>query len=67
MTSVSQLEGDERVAEIARMMGGAAAGEKAIESARELLERSGAKAKGERRKRPQMAQKTPGPQKAQKH
>jgi DNA repair protein RecN (Recombination protein N) len=41
MTSVSQLKGDERVAEIARMMGGAAAGEKAIESARELLEKSG--------------------------
>jgi DNA repair protein RecN (Recombination protein N) len=67
MTSVSQLEGDERVAEIARMMGGSAAGEKAIESARELLDKSGAKAKGERRKRPQMAQKPPGPQKAQKH
>ncbi len=38
MTSVSQLKGDERVAEIARMMGGAAAGEKAMESARELLD-----------------------------
>ena len=43
MTSVTQLKGDERVAEIARMMGGAAAGEKAMESARELLDGSGAK------------------------
>ena len=41
MTGVSQLKGDERVAEIARMMGGAAAGEKAMESARELLDQSG--------------------------
>jgi hypothetical protein len=47
------------------MMGGAAAGGKAMESARELLEQSGAKGESERRKRPQMAQKTPGPQKAQ--
>ena len=37
VTSVTRLEGDERVAEIARMMGGAAAGEKAMASARELL------------------------------
>ena len=51
VTSVTRLEGDERVAEIARMMGGAGAGEKAMASARELLEASGAKAKGERRKR----------------
>jgi DNA repair protein RecN (Recombination protein N) len=53
VTSVTRLDGDERVAEIARMMGGAAAGEKAMASARELLEASGAKAKGEseRRKR----------------
>ena len=62
MTSVARLDHDERVAEIARMMGGAAAGEKAQESARELLEtsvaRNKAKAKGERRKSPQMAQKT---------
>ncbi len=43
MTSVSQLKGDERAAEIARMMGGAAAGEKAMESARELLDGSGTK------------------------
>ena len=50
MTSVKRLEGSERIAEIARMMGGAAAGEKALESARELLEMSKAKAKGERRK-----------------
>ena len=47
VTSVSRLDGDERVAEIARMMGGAAAGEKAMESARELLDAVG----GERRKR----------------
>jgi DNA repair protein RecN (Recombination protein N) len=38
VTSVTQLDGDERVAEIARMMGGAAAGEKAMASARELLD-----------------------------
>jgi len=50
VTSVSRLDGDDRVAEIARMMGGAAAGEKALESARELLDTMGAKAKGERRK-----------------
>ena len=50
VTSVSRLEADERVAELARMMGGAAAGEKALESARELLDTSEAKAKGERRK-----------------
>jgi DNA repair protein RecN (Recombination protein N) len=50
MTSVSRLNGEERVAEIARMMGGAAAGEKALAGARELLDTSGAKAKGERRK-----------------
>ncbi len=67
MTSVSQLKGDERVAEIARMMmGGAAAGEKAMASARELLEKSGpqmaetaqtgAKGESERRKSPQKAQ-----------
>jgi DNA repair protein RecN (Recombination protein N) len=50
MTSVSRLQGDERVTEVARMMGGATAGEKAFESARELLAHTGAKAKGERRK-----------------
>ena len=61
MTSVTQLRGDERVAEIARMMGGAAAGEKALESARELLDRSGAKGESERRKSPQKARKSPGP------
>ena len=66
MTSVTQLRGDERVAEIARMMGGAAAGEKAMESARELLDRSGAKGESERRKSPQKAQKPPRPQPAQK-
>jgi DNA repair protein RecN (Recombination protein N) len=51
VTSVTQLEGEDRVAEIARMMGGAAAGEKALAGARELLDAAGAKAKGERRKR----------------
>jgi DNA repair protein RecN (Recombination protein N) len=51
VTSVTRLEGEERAAEIARMMGGAAAGEKAMASARELLETSGAKAKGERERR----------------
>jgi DNA repair protein RecN (Recombination protein N) len=66
LTSVSRLDGEERVAEIARMMGGAAAGEKALESARELLDTSRAKGESERRKRTKMAQKTPGPQKAQK-
>lgn len=50
VTSVDRLDGGARVAEIARMMGGAAAGEKALESARELLDATGAKAKGERRK-----------------
>jgi DNA repair protein RecN (Recombination protein N) len=43
VTSVTQLNGDERVAEIARMMGGAAAGEKAMASARELLDTTRAK------------------------
>jgi len=57
MTSVSQLNGDDRVAEIARMMGGSAAGEKAMESARELLEVSRAKGESERRKGPRKAQK----------
>ena len=54
VTSVSRLDGEERVAEIARMMGGSAAGEKALESARELLDterRRKAKAKGESRHR----------------
>jgi DNA repair protein RecN (Recombination protein N) len=50
VTSVNRLEGDERVAEIARMMGGAAAGAKALESARELLNTSKAKGESERRK-----------------
>lgn len=53
VTSVTRLTGDGRVAEVARMMGGAAAGVKAMESARELLATSqakgeaAAKAKGE--------------------
>lgn len=50
ITSVARLDQEQRAAELARMMGGAAAGEKALESARELLDKSGAKAKGERRK-----------------
>ena len=60
MTSVSRLEPDARVAEIARMMGGAAAGEKALASARELLDSSEAKGESERRKWPQKAQKPQG-------
>ena len=56
MTSVSRLDGDTRVAEIARMMGGTAAGDKTMASARELLDQS----------RPQKAQiDQPGPQQAQ--
>jgi DNA repair protein RecN (Recombination protein N) len=50
VTSVSRLEGEERTGEIARMMGGAAAGEKALESARELLDTTKAKGESERRK-----------------
>jgi DNA repair protein RecN (Recombination protein N) len=42
VTSVTQLNGEARVAEMARMMGGAAAGEKAIDGARELLDASAA-------------------------
>jgi len=56
VTSVTRLDAEARVAELARMMGGAAAGEKALESARELLDKTGAKAKGERRNRPPKAQ-----------
>lgn len=55
LTSVTRLDAEARVAELARMMGGAAAGEKALESARELLDKTGAKAKGERRNRPPKA------------
>jgi len=53
VTSVTRLGDEDRVAEVARMMGGASAGVKALESARELLATSqakgeaGAKAKGE--------------------
>jgi len=50
VTSVNRLTGGDRVAEIARMMGGAAAGQKALESARELLDNTGAKGESERRK-----------------
>jgi DNA repair protein RecN (Recombination protein N) len=46
VTSVTELEGEERVAEIARMMGGAAAGEKAMAGARELLDAARTNAKG---------------------
>lgn len=52
VTEVCRLEGEARVAEIARMMGGAAAGEKALESAQELLDKTGAKGESERRKSP---------------
>ncbi len=68
VTRVSRLDGEERVKEMARMMGGAAAGARALESARELLDKSGAKAKGESESGPQTAQKAqnlPRPQKAQ--
>jgi DNA repair protein RecN (Recombination protein N) len=65
VTSVGRLDGDDRVTEIARMMGGAAAGEKALASARELLDATKAKGESERRKSPKQAQKTPGAQKAQ--
>ena len=53
VTSVTRLEDEDRVTEVARMMGGAAAGEKALDSARELLGtlrakgEAAAKAKGE--------------------
>jgi len=50
VTDVQRLDGDERVAEIARMMGGSAAGEKALASARELLDTTKAKGESERRK-----------------
>jgi DNA repair protein RecN (Recombination protein N) len=50
VTSVHRLSHDDRIAELARMMGGAAAGEKARESARELLATTGAKGESERRK-----------------
>jgi len=45
VTSVTRLTAEDRVPELARMMGGSAAGAKALESARELLE--AAQAKGE--------------------
>jgi len=57
VTSVTRLTDEDRVPEIARMMGGSAAGVKALESARELLEtaqakgEAEAKAKGERPRR----------------
>lgn len=58
VTSVARLDGEDRVAEIARMMGGSAAGEKALESARELLDTTKAKGESERRKSPQKSQKS---------
>jgi DNA repair protein RecN (Recombination protein N) len=58
VTSVNRLDDDGRVTEIARMMGGSAAGAKALESARELLDHAGAKAKGERRKSADRAKKS---------
>jgi DNA repair protein RecN (Recombination protein N) len=64
VTSVTRLDGEGRVGEIARMMGGSAAGEKALESARELLDHAGAKGESERRKSPQKAHKSPGTPKA---
>jgi DNA repair protein RecN (Recombination protein N) len=57
VTTVSRLAGEDRIMELSRMMGGAAAGEKAQDSARELLQNSEAKAKGERRKPSQMGEK----------
>ena len=53
VTGVTRLDGEARAAEIARMMGGSAAGVKALDSARELLDAAQArgatraKAKGE--------------------
>ncbi|MEO5741105.1 MAG: hypothetical protein ABIS29_10970, partial [Vicinamibacterales bacterium] len=66
VTTVNRLNGDNRVEEIARMMGGAAAGLKSLESARELLDHTGAKGESERRKSPNTAQKRLGPPKAEK-
>jgi DNA repair protein RecN (Recombination protein N) len=65
VTSVNRLDADARIAEIARMMGGAAAGQKALESARELIDTTRAKGESERRNRVQKGEK-PGPQKAQR-
>lgn len=42
VTSVNRLTSEDRVTEIARMMGGSAAGEKALASARELLDSASA-------------------------
>ncbi|MBY0494269.1 MAG: DNA repair protein RecN [Cyanobacteria bacterium] len=66
VTSVDRLEDEDRVTEIARMMGGSAAGEKALESARELLDTTKAKGESERRKPQKPGPQKPGPQKAQK-
>ena len=47
VTSVTRLTDDDRVAEVARMMGGSAAGVTALDSARELLGTSQAKGESE--------------------
>ncbi len=47
VTSVTRLTAEDRVPEIARMMGGSAAGVKALESARELLDTAQAKGEAE--------------------
>jgi DNA repair protein RecN (Recombination protein N) len=47
VTSVTRLTNEDRVVEVARMMGGAAAGVKVLESARELLATSQAKGEAE--------------------
>jgi DNA repair protein RecN (Recombination protein N) len=63
VTSVTRLTNEDRVPELARMMGGSAAGVKALESARELLEmaqakgEAEAKAKGESPRRAKAKQK----------
>jgi DNA repair protein RecN (Recombination protein N) len=65
VTSVARLQDQDRVVELARMMGGDAAGEKALDGARELLSNTSrirlvsdqAKAKGERRKSSKLARK----------
>lgn len=63
VTSVARLSNEDRIPELARMMGGSAAGVKAIESARELLEtaqakgEAEAKAKGESPRRAKAKQK----------
>jgi DNA repair protein RecN (Recombination protein N) len=62
VTNVNRLSVEDRVQEIARMMGGAAAGERALDSARELLQNTGAKGESERRKSPKPQASSPKPQ-----